>query len=141
METQQHRSQCPLSIVLDLFGDKWSLLILRDCILLNKRRYSEFLTSPESISTNILASRLKQLESYGILEKFPDPDDGKAALYIPTERGVNLLPVLVEAMRWGVSEFEQSSVPDFVAKLITNGTAKYINKKNIELAEERKAVA
>ena len=140
MEVQKQRSHCPISIMLDLLGDKWSLLILRDAILLDKRRYRDFLASPEGISTNILASRLKQLESSGILEKFPDPSDGKASLYIPTQRGVKLLPILVEAMRWGMSEFGESSVPEFAMKLLDEGTAHYIEDKTSVLCDERKAL-
>ena len=141
MDTQKQRSFCPISLVLDLLGDKWSLLILRDAILLDKRRYGEFLASPEGISTNILASRLKQLESGGILEKFPDPSDGKASLYIPTERGVKLLPLLVEAMRWGLEEFADCGAPDFALQLLDEGTAHYLQDKFILLSDEREALS
>ena len=126
--------------MLELLGDRWSLLILRDAILLDKRRYGDFLASPEGISTNILASRLKQLESSGILEKFPDPTDGKAYLYIPTERGVKLLPLLVEAMRWGLSEFGESGVPDFAEALLEEGTAHYVEDKFAVLSKEREGL-
>ncbi len=141
MNIPQQRSVCPLSLTLDMFGDKWSLLILRDAILLDKRRYGEFLGSPENISTNILASRLKQLEHSGFLEKFPDPADGKASLYIPTERGVSLLPLMIEAMRWGKSEFEQAGLPDFVVELLEHGTGDFIHDKNAALANERSALS
>ena len=140
MAIQNQRSLCPISIVLDLLGDKWSLLILRDAILLDKRRYKDFLASPEGISTNILASRLKQLEGAGILEKFPDSSDGKASLYVPTERGVKLLPLLVEAMRWGMSEFGESGGPDFALKLLNEGTAHYLDDKFSVLADERQVL-
>ena len=140
MEVKKQRSPCPISIMLDLLGDKWSLLILRDAILLDKRRYRDFLASPEGISTNILASRLKQLECSGILEKFPDPSDGKASLYIPTQRGVKLLPILVEAMRWGMSEFGESGVPESAMKLLNKGTAHYMEGKIGMLSDERKAL-
>jgi DNA-binding HxlR family transcriptional regulator len=140
MDIQKQRSLCPISIMLELLGDRWSLLILRDAILLDKRRYSDFLASPEGISTNILASRLKQLECSGILDKFPDPSDGKASLYIPTERGVKLLPILVEAMRWGMSEFGESGVPEFAMELLDEGTTGYIEDKNRVLFDERKAL-
>lgn len=140
MNIQKQRSHCPISIMLELLGDRWSLLILRDAILLDKRRYGDFLASPEGISTNILANRLKQLESSGILEKFPDPSDGKASLYIPTERGLGLLPILVEAMRWGMSEFGESGVPEFAMKLLDEGTTHYTENKTRVLCDERKAL-
>jgi len=141
MDIQIQRSICPLSIILDLIGDKWSLLIMRDALLWDKRRYTDFLASPEAISTNILASRLKQLERTGILEKFPDPSDGKASLYIPTERGLGLLPIMVEAMRWGLSEFEPAGVPDFVSRLIEDGTSHYIKEKKRALSDERRTLS
>ena len=126
--------------MLELLGDKWSLLILRDAILLDKRRYGDFLSSPEGISTNILASRLKQLEGCGILEKFPDPSDGKASLYVPTERGVKLLPILVECLRWGASEFGNALMPDFAMKLVDEGTGRYLDDKFAALSAERKTL-
>lgn len=137
MKTNKQRSLCPLSLILDLIGDKWSLLILRDALLLDKRRYSEFLSSPERISTNILASRLKQLESHGILEKFHDPSDGKASLYVPTRRGVDLLPLMVEAMRWGLEEFGDAGIPDFARTILEEGPEHYISDKNKALYLER----
>jgi len=140
METDKERSVCPLSKVLDLFGDKWSLLILRDAILFDKRRYGEFLASPERISTNILAARLRQLEAAGILEKYADPADGKASLYIPTSRGLRLLPLLVEAMRWGVEEFGIQEMPDFAIALMKDGSGPYIAHKNTVLLQERKTL-
>lgn len=140
MTLHSPRSTCPISQTLDLLGDKWSLLILRDAILLDKRRYKDFLASPEAISTNILANRLKQLEGSGILEKFPDPSDGKAALYIPTQRAVKLLPLLVEAIRWGISEFNDCGAPDFALQLLEHGTGRYIDEKSIALDDERRAL-
>ncbi len=140
MDTFKQRSICPLSMVLDMFGDKWSLLILRDAILFDKRRYGEFLASPEGISTNILASRLRQLEASGILEKYTDPIHGKTMLYIPTARGVRLLPLLVEAMRWGVAEFGNTGVPDFALALLGGGPEEDIEDKNKALTEERRAL-
>ena len=141
MDILKQRSVCPISIMLELLGDKWSLLILRDAILFDKRRYGEFLSSPEGISTNILASRLKQLEGCGILEKFPDPSDGKASLYVPTERGVKLLPILVESLRWGASEFGNALMPDFAMKLVDEGSVHYLDDKFAALSVERKTLS
>ena len=121
MNISPKRSNCPISVMLDLIGDRWSLLILRDAIFWGKRRYGEFLATTEGISTNILAARLKQLEAAGMLEKFRDPHDGKVFLYIPTERGLKLVPVLLEAIRWGMSELAFTGVPDMMKPLLAGG--------------------
>ena len=113
---------------------------MRDTLLLGKRRYGDFLASPEGISTNILADRLKRLEISGILEKFPDPSDGKASLYIPTEQGVKLLPVLIEIIRWGLAEFRESVVPEFVLQLLDEGITQFMDEKFLLLDDERKAL-
>ena len=123
--------------MLELIGDRWSLLILRDCIFFGKRRYGEFLDSREAISTNILAQRLKLLEESGILEKFGDPGDRKSSLYLPTERGFALVPVLLEAIRWGSSELPATGIPDFMATLLAGGAEGYLSSQRLELAQER----
>lgn len=94
------RSSCPLSFALDIFGDRWSLLVLRDLAFGGKRRYCELLRSDEGIATNILAERLERLEAHGILEKSRDPEDGRRRLYSLTSKGKDLIPVLAEIMRW-----------------------------------------
>lgn len=141
MEIRNQRSRCPVSMMLDIVGDKWSLLILRDAVLFNKRRYREFLASPEGISTNILAARLKQLECHGLLEKFSDIDDGKAFLYVPTERAVKLMPVVVEVVRWGSTELCEIMVPEFMTALLETGTGPYISEKIAALKQERSSLA
>ena len=94
------RSHCPVSLALEAVGDKWSLLILRDLILRGKRRYAELLDSGERISTNILADRLIRLERLGLILKSDDPDDKRQIRYVPTQKGRDLLPVIVEMARW-----------------------------------------
>lgn len=96
------RSHCPISLALEVFGDKWSLLILRDLIMWGKRRYQDFLNSEEGISTNILADRLFRLEKRGLISKSNDPDNKRQFRYSPTQRGLDLLPVLFEMVRWSV---------------------------------------
>jgi DNA-binding HxlR family transcriptional regulator len=100
---------------MDMFGDRWSLLVIRDMMLLGKRRYSEFLASDEGISTNILADRLKQMQRLGLVEKFRDPSNGKASVYLLTDKGLSLFPVLLEVIRWGLQYDEHSMVPDPIA--------------------------
>lgn len=94
------RSQCPISTALDIFGDKWSLLILRDLIFNNKNTYGEFLSTDEKIATNILADRLATLEVGGIISKHDHPDSKAKVLYKLTQKGIDLIPVLVELIMW-----------------------------------------
>src|SRR5437868_11918581 len=97
MKTKQHRrSDCPISVALETFGDTWSLLIVRDMIYFGKKTYGEFLESQEGIATNILASRLAQLEQKGILSKKPDAADKRKEVYSLTETGLDLIPILLE---------------------------------------------
>ncbi len=101
MKQHARRSPCPINFALEIFGDKWTLLIIRDLVFFHKTGYGEFLDSPEGISTNILADRLKQLVDNGLIEKFTDQSDKKKYLYLLTEKGEALIPVLVELIRWG----------------------------------------
>ncbi|SEO55036.1 transcriptional regulator, HxlR family [Flavobacterium sp. CF108] len=100
METSKKRSDCPLSCSLDVFGDKWSLLIIRDLIFHKKHTYNDFLKSEEGIATNILASRLKALEENGIIEKSAHPDSKAKILYRLTEKGIDLFPIIMEVYIW-----------------------------------------
>ena len=100
MDTNKKRSDCPLSCSLDVFGDKWSLLIIRDLMFFKKSTYNDFLKSAEGIATNILASRLKALEENGIIEKSEHPDSKAKILYRLTKKGVDLLPIIMEVYIW-----------------------------------------
>ena len=100
METSKKRSDCPLSSSLDVFGDKWSLLIIRDLIFYKKSTYNDFLKSEEGIATNILASRLKGLEENGVIEKSAHPDSKAKNLYKLTTKGIDLLPIIMEVYIW-----------------------------------------
>lgn len=95
-----HRSDCPISCSLDIWGDKWSLLIIRDLMFNKECTYGDLLHSEEKISTNILASRLKTLEHYKIIQKLEHPDSRSKVLYRLTEKGIDLIPVLVEINLW-----------------------------------------
>ena len=119
---RQPRSHCPVSIALDAIGDRWSLLILRDIILRDKRRYHEFLNSEEGISTNILADRLARLEKQGLVSKSPDPGDRRQFLYAPTQKGVDLLPVVVEMARWSLKYSPIADRKPFAGRLRVGDT-------------------
>jgi DNA-binding HxlR family transcriptional regulator len=95
------RSPCPIAGALDLLGDRWTLLVMRDLLLFGKRRYAELFASPESISTNILAERLERLERCGLVERRRYQDHPPRDEYHPTPRGRDLERVLRELIRWG----------------------------------------
>ena len=95
------RSACPIAGALDLLGDRWTLLVVRDLLLYDKRRFAEFLSSPEGIATNILADRLDRLERCGLVERRVDPNRRTRVEYHPTARGWDLASVLRELIRWG----------------------------------------
>ena len=94
------RSECAVSMALDAVGDKWSLLILRDLMFTSKRSYGELQASEERIATNILAARLVSLEANGLIRKEADQSDSRRHLYFLTEKGIHLLPAVVELMQW-----------------------------------------
>jgi len=94
------RSGCPLNASIEMLGDRWSLLIIRDMMLLGSRTFKEFLNSYERPATNILADRLRRLESHGIITTRPDPTDGRKLIYLLTPKGLDLAPVLTEMVLW-----------------------------------------
>lgn len=94
------RSDCPLNYALELFGDKWSLLIIRDMVFFEKRYYQEFLLSDEKISTNILANRLHTLEKNGFIKKEKAVDHKQKIIYSLTEKGIDLVPIIIEIGLW-----------------------------------------
>lgn len=94
------RSDCPLNFGLEIFGDRWSLLIIRDLMFFGKRYYNEFLGSAEEISTNILADRLAMLEKEKIIQKRKDKGHKQKLVYSLTQKGIDLLPVIIEIGLW-----------------------------------------
>jgi len=98
---QVPRSYCPINLSLEIFGDSWTLLILRDMMFGGKRHFREMLQSDEGISSNILADRLKVLVDAGLITKSDDPTHKQKAIYSLTEKGIALLPVLAQIGIWG----------------------------------------
>lgn len=94
------RSPCPAAATLDILGDRWTILVLRD-LFIGKRRFAEFLTSPEEISTNILAARLKRLEGLGLVQRERYQDKPVRYQYRLTAKGADTLPILQAVARWG----------------------------------------
>lgn len=109
--SKERGSGCPICYALDIFGDRWTLLILRDLLLAGKQRYRDFLASDEAIASNILSDRLKRLEAAGLIHREPDPNDRRQLLYGATEKGQTLLPVLLEIAAWGASHDRDTGAP------------------------------
>lgn len=110
--TTDRRSGCPISFALDIFGDRWTLLVLRDLLLQNKRHFRELLGAEEGIASNILADRLKRLEAYGVIAREADPADGRRQICRVTEKGVALVPVLLEIAAWGAAHDAETAAPN-----------------------------
>jgi DNA-binding HxlR family transcriptional regulator len=101
MSSTQPRSYCPINLSLEIFGDTWTLLVLRDMMFGGKRHFRELLQSDEGISSNILADRLVRLVEHGLLTKADDPTHKQKAIYSLTEKSIALLPVIVQIGAWG----------------------------------------
>jgi DNA-binding HxlR family transcriptional regulator len=117
MKEIKSRSNCPLSYTLDFFGDKWSLLILRDMMLAGKSTYGEFAASDEKIATNILADRLSMLEANGFVTKLVAPYKKSKFIYRLTEKGIALVPVVIEIGLWGTKYNPPGMNPQLLAAL------------------------
>ncbi len=103
---------CPIRYGAVVFGDHWSMLILRDLMFKKARHYADFLNAGEGISTNILATRLAMLESEGIVAKRPDPDHGARFIYRLTEKGLGLVPAMLAIIDWSQTWDAQTEVPE-----------------------------
>ena len=99
---EKHRSLCPVNLALEVFGDKWSLVILRDIMFEGKRHFRELLQSEEKIASNILTDRLVMLEREGLITKAEDPDHKQKVIYSLTPKGIDVLPILVEIGAWSL---------------------------------------
>src|SRR4051812_49234173 len=99
---ENHRSFCPLNLITELIGDKWSILLLRDIMFENKRHFRELLQSEEKIASNILTDRFSNLERKGLLTKRPDPEHKQKVIYSLTEKSIDLMPMLIEAIKWSL---------------------------------------
>ena len=118
------RSGCPLNASVEVLGDRWSLLIIRDMMLRGFRSYKQFLSSYERIATNILADRLRKLIVHGIITTKPDPSDGRKLIYLLTPKGMDLAPVLTELVLWA-AEHEETQNPELV-RLMKADKGKFI---------------
>ncbi|HSW97252.1 MAG TPA: helix-turn-helix domain-containing protein [Candidatus Saccharimonadales bacterium] len=125
---ENNRSECPLSGFLDILGDKWSLLIVRDMMFNGKKTFGEFLQAPEGIASNILTSRLVLLEKNGFIEKLKNPENKKVPIYKLTHKGRELQPILVEVYLWTEKYFPipsdiKSQIQKYKKSTVTHKTS------------------
>lgn len=113
------RSTCPINASLEILGDRWSLLIVRDMLFGGARTYKDFRQAAEGIATNVLADRLVSLQSCGIIETEPNASDGRSTIYRLTEKGTDLIPVLMELSAWG-TRYEEGQPPPGILEAWTS---------------------
>jgi DNA-binding HxlR family transcriptional regulator len=124
MDNEQ-RSGCPINLTLEVVGDKWSLLVIRDMMFGNRRHFRELLTkSEEGISSNVLADRLKTLLDQGVITWADDPSHKQKGIYSLTEQGIELLPILAQMSGWGFKYLPVSEELGIRAKLLDQGGPK-----------------
>jgi DNA-binding HxlR family transcriptional regulator len=130
------RSQCPISLALDVIGDRWSLLIVRDLVFANKRHYRELLRSDEGISSNILAERLARLVDVGVLSRTDDPTHKQKAIYSLTPMGIDLLPIVAQLGIWGRKYLPVTPETGARAEQLEKGGAALLRKLQAELRRQ-----
>jgi DNA-binding HxlR family transcriptional regulator len=113
----QRRSSCPVNASLEILGDRWSLLIIRDLMLRSYRTYKELLSSDEGIATNILAERLQRLEAAGIISTSRHAEDRRKVVYRLTAKGIDLAPIIVELILWGAQHEPTGAPPAAIRKM------------------------
>ena len=133
MDSNKKRSECPISCSLDVWGDRWSLLIIRDLMFKKECTYGDFLKSEEKIATNILASRLLTLEENGVIKKFDHPDSKAKVLYRLTEKGIDLLPLMIEINLWANKYFSLPEERKAMLKEVKKDKEKFIKASIREL--------
>src|SRR6202043_2661267 len=129
----KRRSRCPLNASVEMLGDPWSLLIIRDMMVRGYRGYKEFLKSDEGIATNILADRLRKLEAHGIIRTEGDPSDGRKQIYLLTAKGIDLAPVLTEMVLWAAGHEDTGN--QALVRLIQKDREKFLAEVRQRWAE------
>ena len=108
------RSGCPIASTLDIIGDKWSLLIIRDMLIKHKKTFKEISDSDEMIAPSILSARLKLLESYKLITKRKFPENKKENIYFLTDKGIDFAPIIIEFSLWGDSNMREFNEIDII---------------------------
>ena len=122
-QAHEPRSRCPIALALDVLGDPWTLLIVRDLMFRGARVFGDFAGAGEGIATNVLSDRLARLEANGIVDKARDPTDKRRFVYRLTEKGIGLAPVLTELVIWSAAHGETDAPPDVVRAMQTDRDA------------------
>jgi DNA-binding HxlR family transcriptional regulator len=117
------RSDCPLNVSLEIFGDRWTLLIVRDIMFKGHHTFGEFLEGDEKIASNILSERLTRLEAHGVVERCGNPDDRRSQIYRLTEKGLELAPVLLEMILWAARHEETAAPPHEIRRMTRHRAA------------------
>lgn len=135
MTAKKRRSDCPISSSLDIWGDKWSLLIVRDLMFSRQCTYGDFLKSEEKIATNILASRLQMLEENGVIARLDHPESKAKVLYKLTQKGIDLLPIMTEINLWAEKYFTVSDAQQAIVNEIKKDKALFLQRGLESLSE------
>jgi DNA-binding HxlR family transcriptional regulator len=133
------KSKCPINLSLEIFGDKWTLLILRDLVFAGKCHFREFLQSEEGIASNVLAERLANLVACGILTKSGDPTHQQKAIYGLTPMGIDLVPVLAQIGIWGKKHLAVTRQSAAFAAELEKGGPKLVEKLQADLRKKATA--
>ncbi|PCI64185.1 MAG: transcriptional regulator [Kordiimonadales bacterium] len=128
---------CPIRYGASIFGDNWCLLILRDLMFKSARHYADFLNAGEGIASNILAARLERLEAEGIITKLRDPDHGVRRIYALTDKGLGLVPAMLEIIDWSETWDTQTEVPTEFAEALRTDRRALAEKITAELIAAR----
>jgi len=136
MKVIKRKSDCPINFALEIFGDKWTFLIVRDLMFKGKHFYGEFLLSEEGIATNILSDRLSLLESNGLISKSIDPSHKQKIIYRLTRKGIDLVPLLVEVIMWSAKYDKDSAVDMKFVKSVKRDKVGMISQITSSLVDE-----
>lgn len=136
MKQTKRKSDCPINFALEIFGDKWTFLVVRDLMFKGKHYYGEFLLSEEKIATNILADRLMILETNGIISKSNDPNHKQKIKYQLTKKGIDLVPLLIEFIMWSAKYDKDSAVDKMFVKNVKKDKVGLIAQITNQLVKE-----
>lgn len=135
---------CPMTYVLDILGDKWTFLIIRDMLFKGCCRYQQFADSDEGVATNILASRLKNLVQHGLITQCKDPNNGRQKLYHLTDKGLDLIPSILHLVKWSGNHDPETCLPETIqAYLETNfdQAVDYVRKEYAQMCQGNHSAA
>ena len=116
IQSQPSRGPCPVTFALEVFGDRWTLLVLREVTLEARYRYKDLLAANDGIATNVLADRLKRLQQRGLVSRVRDKSDARQYIYKPTELAISVIPMLVEMIVWGAQHGEGNATEPFIRR-------------------------